>query len=67
MNDEYVEEIHKIRENIYEHTKDMSSKELIEYYRNSSKGIHQRIEEYRSRRSAEITSDRREAVGTPNG
>jgi len=67
MNDEYVEEIHKIRENIYEHTKDMSSKELIEYYRNSSKGIHQRIEEYRSRCSDGIVSNQKKTVGTSNG
>lgn len=49
MSDEYIEEIHKIRDNIYNQTKDMSPQELIEYYRNSSKEVRQRVDEYRAR------------------
>ncbi|MGL6227455.1 MAG: type IV pilus modification PilV family protein [Thermoguttaceae bacterium] len=43
MNDEYVEEIHQIREGIYRETKDMSSEELIAYYHKASGEVRQRI------------------------
>lgn len=43
MNDEIVEEIHQIRKKTYEETKNMSPKELIEYYHNSSLWVQERI------------------------
>lgn len=42
-----IEDIHKIGEQNYERTKDMTVAEKVAYYNNSGKEIEKEIEEYR--------------------
>ncbi len=63
MNDEIVEEIHKIRRKTYEETKNMSPKELIEYYHRSSEWVQQRSAECRARKAAEKQMGHQKLVG----
>ena len=51
MNDEYIEELHKIRESSYEETKNMTSAELIEYFHSSHQWFEQQIAESRTRKA----------------
>ena len=53
MNDEIVEEIHKIRACIYEETKNMSSEELDRYYNNASEQFEKQIAECRAKKGVE--------------
>ena len=62
MNDEIVEEIHQIRKKTYEETKNMSSKELIEYYHQSSEWVQQQIAECRAKKGVETRTAAAAAV-----
>lgn len=53
MNDEYVEEIRKIREMIYVETKNMTEEELDDYYRKASDIFEQQIAECRAQKNTE--------------
>ena len=53
MNDVYTEEIHKIRECIYEETKNMSSEELDRYYSSASEQFEKQVAECRAKKGVE--------------
>ena len=53
MNDEYIEELHKIREISYEETKNMAPAELIEYFHSSHQWFEQQVAESRVRKTNE--------------
>lgn len=58
MNDEIVEEIHQIRRETYEQTKDMTPAELVAYFHNASQEVRQEM----ARRRADKVAARQEAV-----
>ena len=62
MNDVYTEEIHKIRERIYEETKNMSSEELDRYYSNASEQFEKQIAECRAKKGVETRTAAATAV-----
>lgn len=53
MTDEYVEEIHRIREKTYEVIKEMTSSEMSEYFHQSAERLERRIAECREQKAAE--------------
>jgi len=50
-----MKELHEIRVKIYEETKNMTPKELIEYFRKRAKKVEKELEELRSKTKKEIT------------
>ncbi len=63
MNDEIVDEIHRIRKQTYEETKNLTPQELVSYFHDSSKDVREQIAKRRARKGVENFSNRHETVG----
>ncbi len=63
MNDEIVEEIHQIRERLYEETKEMTPEERRAKSHAASCWVQQQIAERRARKAAEKQAGQQKLVG----
>ncbi|WP_041741764.1 hypothetical protein [Caldicellulosiruptor kronotskyensis] len=50
-----MRELHQIKEKIFEETKDMTTEELIEYFRRRAEKVARELEELKKRNKEEIT------------
>ncbi len=63
MNDEIVEEVHQIRERLYEEMKSLTPEERIAKTRTTSQDVRRRIAQIRASKAAEFSSSRLETIG----
>ena len=63
MNDEIVEEIHQIRDQLYEEMKDMSTEARKAKAHTASEWVQQRIAECRERKASETATVQSNATG----
>ncbi len=63
MNDEIVEEVHRIRERLYEEMKSLTSEERIAKTRIASQNVRAQIAKRRAQKGVENSSNRHEVVG----
>ena len=53
MKDEIVDEIHRIRKQTYEETKNMTPKELVAFFHDASKEVREKMTRRRTEKTAE--------------
>ena len=63
MNDEIIEEVHRIRECLYEETKMLTPDERRQKAHAASSWVQERIAEYRTRKNSEQSSERHSTIG----